>query len=189
LANNIAFVFTNVPSPLHWNFSKDTLPVVLKDAPQFLLNNPISLQKKYLKLKEDQNKGRVKGLRKAVGIDKQNALEMLVELFDWLDGLEPQPTMNILSLYEKHQAIEANITSTVAQMDQAAATMVKVNELMVTSKKNSDVSFFTVLASGAPVLCSVYAGPGCFCQVHADRRNTCLDAAAHGHLQYGMQPG
>jgi hypothetical protein len=41
--------------PLYWNFSRDALPDVFKDAPQFLLNNPIALQRRYLKLKDDPN--------------------------------------------------------------------------------------------------------------------------------------
>jgi hypothetical protein len=53
LANNIAFVFTNVASPLSWNFSMDTIPDVLKDANLFFLDNPIALQKKYLSFKDD----------------------------------------------------------------------------------------------------------------------------------------
>ena len=48
LDENIAFVFTNVPSPLSWNFSKDTIPDQLRSAEQFLLDNPVALQKKYL---------------------------------------------------------------------------------------------------------------------------------------------
>ena len=88
LASKIAFMFTNVLSPLHWNFSGDTIPDVLKDAPHFLLSNPVALQKKYLKLKNDQNmkKERVYLLNE-VKAAEQVALEMLVELFDWLDGL------------------------------------------------------------------------------------------------------
>lgn len=97
LANNIAFVFTNVTSPLHWNFSRDTVPKVLKDAPYFLLNNPIALQKKYLKLKTDPNmKVGKANLRIAVKAGEEDALEMLVDLFDWLDGLEPQPTTEVV---------------------------------------------------------------------------------------------
>ena len=89
-------MFTNVLSPLHWNFSVDTVPPVLKDAPQFLLNNPIALQRKYLKIKDDPNmKKRRNDLRKAVKVGEQHALEMLVQLFDWLDGLEPQRTTEI----------------------------------------------------------------------------------------------
>ena len=32
LASRVAFLFTNVTSPLHWNFSRDTVPDILKDA-------------------------------------------------------------------------------------------------------------------------------------------------------------
>jgi hypothetical protein len=104
LASNIAFMFTNVSSPLHWNFSGDTIPDTLKDAPQLLLNNPIALHKKYLKLKGDPSmkKGRSDLLR-AVKVAEQNTLGTLVELFDWLDGLVPQPTREIFPLYEDPQ--------------------------------------------------------------------------------------
>jgi hypothetical protein len=101
LAQNIAFMFTNVSSPLSWNVVPESIPAVLEHAPQYLLNNPIALKKKYLKLKEDPNKKRIRGeMRKAVKASEQNALEMLVNLFDWLDGLEPQPTTEILALHE-----------------------------------------------------------------------------------------
>ena len=93
MAANIAFLFTNVSSPLHLNFSRDTVPDILNCGPQFLINNPIARQKKYLKLKNDQNmKTGWTHLRGMVKADEQGALESLVDLFDWLDGLEPQPT-------------------------------------------------------------------------------------------------
>ena len=96
LANNIAFMFTNVSSPLHWNFSGDTIPDILKDAPQFLLNNPIALQRKYLEIKDDPNMRKKRAnLRKVVTAGEESALEMMVEFFDWLDGREPQPTMEV----------------------------------------------------------------------------------------------
>jgi hypothetical protein len=67
---------------------------------------------------------------------EQKALEMLVDLFDWLDGLEPQPTTEIVELYEKSQAIESKITNTLAQVHQAAAKMAEIKELMTGSKGN-----------------------------------------------------
>ena len=89
LAKNISFMFTNVSSPLHWTFCEDTIPDVLKDAPQFCLNNPIALHSKYVKLRYNPNTRKVRvDFRKAVKAGKQDALEMLVEFFDWLDGLE-----------------------------------------------------------------------------------------------------
>jgi hypothetical protein len=141
LADNIAFMFTNVPSPLSWNFSQNTVPEALKHAPQYLLDNPIALQKKYLKLTNGQNKTDFKELHKTVRIREQNALERLAKLFDWLDGLEPQPKTGILSLYEIYKIIEINISNALTQKAQAAATMVKVNELVTTFKQNSNVSF------------------------------------------------
>ena len=112
-------MFTNVLSPLHWNFSGDTIPDVLKEAPQFLLNNPVALQKKYLKLKDDPHMktGRAE-FRKAVKGGEENALETLVELFDWLDGLEPQPMTNIVPLYQEAQNIMSIVEHTHPSKDQ-----------------------------------------------------------------------
>jgi hypothetical protein len=92
LASNIAFIFTNVLSLLHLNFSEDTIPGTLKNAPQFPLNNPVALQRKYLTLIDNPNiRNRGTDIRREVKAGEHSALEMLVELFDWLDGLEPQP--------------------------------------------------------------------------------------------------
>jgi hypothetical protein len=131
LVDNIAFMFTNVKSPLSWNFSKDTIPPMLENAPRFLLDNPIALQKKYLNLKDDPSmrRGRV-NLRKAVEFGELCALDVLVELFDWLDGIEPRPTSEIIKLYKVSQQIEAKITGTLAQVEQAAAKKAAINKLV-----------------------------------------------------------
>ena len=141
LAKNIAFLFTNSPTYLSLNVSKGVIPEVLREAPQFLLDNPIALQRKFLESKDepDKKKGR-KEMQKAVKIAEQRALEMLVDLFDWLDDLEPQSTTEIVSLYEKSQAIEAKITNTLAQMDQASAQMAKINKLIEELHRKSAVS-------------------------------------------------
>jgi len=199
LADNRAFVFTNVSGPLSWNFSQKTFPPGFSHARQLLLDTPIALQRKYLKLKDDPNmkkrrtefreavkvdeqdaletlmevfgwldgrelqrtkeivdnpvafqrkylKGDAKGnkvvanLRTRVQEDEEKALEMLVDLFDRLDGLEPQPTKDIVDLYYLSQTIEATITNTFAQMDQAAAKKVEVDKLMGALKDSSYVS-------------------------------------------------
>ena len=94
LVNHTAFLLTRVSSPLYENFSGGTLPDVLKDAPQFLLDNPIALQGSYLKLKDARNMKNWKAeMRKTVTTGEERALEMLMHLFDWLDGVERQPTM------------------------------------------------------------------------------------------------
>jgi len=45
-SKNVAFLLTNTSNPLFQNFNGDNLPEAFKDAPQFLLNNPIALQRK-----------------------------------------------------------------------------------------------------------------------------------------------
>ncbi len=110
LSPRVSFMFTNVLSPLHWNFSLETLPPELRGAPQFLLNNPITLQRKYLKLKDDPNmKKRRADLRNDVKAGEQNALQMLVELFDWLDSLEPQDTTEIVTGSQKREVMSTRL--------------------------------------------------------------------------------
>lgn len=53
--NRVAFILTNVSSPLYNNFCQDTTPEVFKDAPQFVIDNSIELQGKYFGLKGNPN--------------------------------------------------------------------------------------------------------------------------------------
>ena len=45
---------------------------------------------------------------------ERDTLEMLVDLFDWLDGLEPQPTSGVVSHCEKLQGIAAHVIGPLA---------------------------------------------------------------------------
>ena len=128
-------MFTNVSTPLHWNVTGDTIPDVLKEAPQFLLNNPVALQKKYCKLKDNPSLKKTKTeLRKAVEAGEQSALEMLVDLFDWLDNLDPQLTAGVVSLCEEPQKVKSMKTDTPALM----------SPVRVKNAKNSPVSLHLV---------------------------------------------
>ena len=141
LANNIAFLFSNSPTYLSLNFAQDAIPEVLKDAPQFLLDNPIALQKKFLEFKDDPNKKKMKKeMLREVKHAEERALEMLCDLFDWLDHLEPQPTTEIVDLYKKSHVIESKITDTLTKMDHASDQMAKINEMVEELQKKSAVS-------------------------------------------------
>ena len=140
LASNIAFLFSNVPNRISLNFPDDAIPEALKHAPRFLLDNLIALQKQYLKQRGRMNKREAKQTRELVKRTEQDALKMLVEIFDWLGGLEPQPTTEIIALYEKSQDIESKITSTLAQMGQAAIKMAEIKKLMENLRNGSAVS-------------------------------------------------
>ena len=149
LADNISFLFTNVASPLSLNFPMDAIPEALKDAHMFFLDNPIALQKMYLSSKGDLDKQKVRAeMRRAVQAGEEQALEMLVDLFDWLDGLGSQLTMEIVCLYHLSQSIEAMIANILAQMDQAATKKAEIDELIHGLKNNSKASLLTSLPLG-----------------------------------------
>jgi hypothetical protein len=131
LVNNIAIMFTNVQSPSSWRFSQEELPEALRNAPLFVLDNPLALQNRY---NDDPN------MRGIVKTCEQRALEMLAKLFDWLDGLEPQPVTEIVCLYEKYRSIEAKATNTLAQIDQALAMKQETDKHTSTLRKSSTVS-------------------------------------------------
>jgi hypothetical protein len=115
-SNNTAFLLTNTSHPLYRNFSQEVLPEAFSHAPQLLLNNPIALQKKYFRLKDGPiTRSQRAYFREAVKASEQDALEMLVDLFDWLDRLEPQPTTTSVSLYEQFRGIMAKIIRHLAQ--------------------------------------------------------------------------
>ena len=81
LAGNIAFLFTNSSTSLSLNFAQDAIPEILRDTPQFLLDNPIALQKKFRELKDGPNKRKLANeMQKDMKIAEQRALEMLVNL-------------------------------------------------------------------------------------------------------------
>ena len=140
LATNMAFVFTNIPNPVSWNFSEETIPEGLKDAPRFFLDNPCALQKKSFELKNVGKVNKTKAqrkMRKFMENSEKEALETLVQLFDWLNGLTPQPTKEIVNLYNLSQEIESAITDALAQMDQAAAKKDEIKRLMDNPKVSS----------------------------------------------------
>jgi hypothetical protein len=148
LADNIGFLFTQVPNPLSWNFSPDCIPASLTDAPQFKLDNPFALQRKYLQLRTGKHKnpksgGNLKQLQAIVTSGEDVALSMLVELFDWLDGLAPQPTRDILDLYQQSQNIETKMQNILSKMDQSAQKKRELENTLVELESTESVSNLT----------------------------------------------
>jgi len=97
LVNNIAFVFTNVRRSRRRDLCQENIPGALKSSLVFFLDNPIVRQLTYAG----------PNTTKIVKGREQGALEILVEFFNWMDGLEPQPVTGITSFYEVYQNIEA----------------------------------------------------------------------------------
>jgi hypothetical protein len=80
-------------------------------------------------------------LRKAAKVAQQKALEMQVDFFDWLDGLETQSMVESCALYERAQTIDVMIANILAQMDQAATKKVEIDEQTRECQKTSAVSY------------------------------------------------
>ncbi|KIJ11930.1 hypothetical protein PAXINDRAFT_171543 [Paxillus involutus ATCC 200175] len=149
LSNNIGFIFTNISDSLNSNFDPYSIPDTLRQSRQFFLDNPVALDKK--RLLEEQNirsmgtpiRSQItflNGRKRQVENKHQDALAEFVEIFDWVDSLSPQPTEDILSLYEQTQQIEKNISDALATMNQIAskkATLVKI-------KKETDGTKLTI---------------------------------------------
>ena len=125
LASSIAHMFTNDSRSLQRNLSGDTIPGVLKEARRFHLDNPIVLQKEYPKDKDGPERA---DLRKAAKASDQSTLGMLVDLFDWLDRLRPQPVKEIVSLHGQSRAIETKVLNVRARQTQAAAIQAEIED-------------------------------------------------------------
>jgi len=126
LVNNTAFVVTNVQSSLVRDRYQENIPGALKNSPVFFLNNPIVRQLEY---------GGPSTIKIVKGCE-QGALEILVEFFNWMDGLEPQPVAGITSFYEVYQNIEAKTPSILYQR----AREVEIDRLTNAVKRYSAVS-------------------------------------------------
>ncbi|KAF8331178.1 hypothetical protein F5887DRAFT_895198 [Amanita rubescens] len=133
LADNIGILFTNVSSPLSWNFDQNSLPDVLRSRDnRWLLDNPLAMRNKYLEIQKtqpDTSKKVQKNLLKAVNDGHRRALAEISSIFDWLDHLKPQPTNDILNLYKQSQQIDHDIQNAMSRATQISDKKKRVAEL------------------------------------------------------------
>ncbi|KAJ7825753.1 hypothetical protein B0H14DRAFT_2819458 [Mycena olivaceomarginata] len=131
LADNISLVFTMCSNPLSINFTNDAVPPSLKTAPQFYMDNPLSLLHRYREMKaKGQHKRQLRAASDHVVASEAAALQTMVRIFDWLDDLKPQPTTDILTLFIKSQTIQQQISDTASQMAQAQAKSEEIKRLI-----------------------------------------------------------
>ena len=171
MANNIGFLLSNVPNEMFLQFPHDAIPVALKHAPTFLIDNPIALQKNYLGQLDRMSERTAKKRKALVKVAEQDALEMLVTLFDWLDGLEPQPTMGTIALYKKSWAIESMIT------------------MRAEIKNRMEMKFavsFHLLPSDARISYSLDVERECCSQPRKGNKFARLEAGARSHLPLSL---
>ena len=99
-----------------------TLPDVLRnrDDNQWLLDNPLAMWNKYQEMKTQPkvSKKKLTHHRNDVEEGYQRALEEISTIFDWLDVLEPQPTNDIMNLFETSQQINRDIENAMSRAAQ-----------------------------------------------------------------------
>ncbi|GJE92647.1 hypothetical protein PsYK624_088020 [Phanerochaete sordida] len=173
-------MFTNVANPMSWNFDKSKVDASLADAIQFPLDNPVAVQKKFLELSKQKGitPAKVEKLRNIVKDSEQNALEMLVELFDWVDMRTPQPTKDIVSLYTQTQSIDQNIANALSRMDASAKQQIKLQKIIDDlGKAEQDIDYYkdrTVVETDVEVLVQVKTERhNTLCTGIADCRSNC----------------
>ena len=89
--DNIAFLFTNIHSPLVWNVSEEAVPKALRNASRFPLDNPVALRKRFDELrKTPTKKADIQEMKNAILHSETSALQVLARIFDWVDGLSPR---------------------------------------------------------------------------------------------------
>ncbi|KAJ6506106.1 hypothetical protein DFH09DRAFT_1289125 [Mycena vulgaris] len=131
LADNISLVFTMCSNPLNINFTDDAVPPSLAIAPQLYIDNPLSLRHKFREMRANgQHKGQLRAASDHVKTSEGAALQTMVRFFDWLDDLKPQPTTDILDLFNKSQTIQQQIGDTVSQMTQAQDKSEEIKKLI-----------------------------------------------------------
>ena len=152
LAQNIGVLFTNVQDMEKCNFDLDSFPHELQGVKCFWIDNPLPLYKNAQRNRKrlgmrGQSSEKKKGSKNSVDENHQMAVEMLAEIFDWLDGLKSQATTEITLLYEKSIEIEHRINGTLARMAQLADQVDVLKKLVKDSNGTELVSRSKVLTA------------------------------------------
>lgn len=122
IIDNIGFVFTMVPNALSFNFQRDALPVELKDARIWTVDNPLAQWSKYqanLTAIPPKDEEDLEDMFDTVSTCYKKTLKSLNDFLKWLDERKVEPVQSISDLYEMSTSIEASISNVIARMDQA----------------------------------------------------------------------
>jgi hypothetical protein len=95
-----------------------------------LLENPITMRKKYLAVAEQNDRELLEELEQAVNQGHQTALKALAHTFNWLDTLQPEPTTGIILLDDQSKKIESDTSTILARMSQVAKKSGELQRLM-----------------------------------------------------------
>ncbi|KAJ3714036.1 hypothetical protein C8R42DRAFT_747832 [Lentinula raphanica] len=122
IADNITFICTMVSNPADLNFDQSCLPVELKKAKIWSINNPFAQRDKFQKrLKENPQIFDDETLEEISDVVRQSytkTLKTLAKVFQFLDQCQIQPTKTIHELYMMALDMEAGIFNVIVCIDQ-----------------------------------------------------------------------
>jgi len=152
LVQNIGVLFTNVQDMYRCNFDMNSFPPELQEAKCFCIDNPLALYKNDQRNREQlgmrgQSRKKKRGSKKSFNDEHVMAVDMLVDIFHWLDGLESQPTTEVTSLYDQSIEIERRINGTLARMEQLADQVDVLKKLVKDANGTELVSHSKVLTA------------------------------------------
>ncbi|KAF8326954.1 hypothetical protein F5887DRAFT_968193 [Amanita rubescens] len=146
LAYNIGIMFTCAVGRLRCHFRSQSLPEALRGIKgnQFILDNPVAMWQRLNEISED---GDVEGEDGGVGNDLEEfeseieechkkALKELGLFFDWLDTLTPQPTKDILTVYERYLDIDRDIDNVLSHASQIMEQKAELTRLEESAKSH-----------------------------------------------------
>lgn len=141
IADNIGFMFTNVPDALSFNFQPDTLPREIRHAEVWTIQNPVAQFIKYQEAKTGGHSSakQLQSLERLLQNNYITTMETLNDFFSWLDQCKAQPTNSIVDLYDMTTNIEAAITSVLAQIDQLERKQMDLKKLQNDLDRNKQV--------------------------------------------------
>jgi hypothetical protein len=154
IADNIGFMFTNVPDALSFNFQSNTLPKEIRQAEIWTLQNPVAQFSKYQDMKTSGNSSarQLQSMEKLLQSSYATTMEMLNEFFSWLDQRKAQPTNAIVDLYDMTTKIEAAITNVLAQIDQRERQRMDMKKLQNDLDRNKQVGTICFMTSSTRIL-------------------------------------
>ncbi|KAF4607944.1 hypothetical protein EYR40_000280 [Pleurotus pulmonarius] len=121
LVDNMAFMFTMVPSPAHLNFTREMLPKAVRSANFWGIDNLFATWLKFQKALSsgDLPEDVLEASRDEFSHAYDTNLDVLNSFFKWVDERKVQPTKEINDLRRMSDKMEAAVSNVLARFAQA----------------------------------------------------------------------
>jgi GTP-binding protein EngB required for normal cell division len=141
IADNIGFMFTNVPDVLSFNFQQQMLPAEIRHPGIWTIQNPMAQLSKYQAVKTGGHRSerQLQSMEKLLENNYVVTMETLNDFFSWLDQRKVQPTNTIVDLYDVTTSIEAAIANVITQIDQRERQRMDLKKLQHDLDRNKQV--------------------------------------------------